>query len=104
MVIVEAITHMIDNVVFQPVIFSNSVKAHPLEIFMVVLAPDLLPEFRNDIRDTCLYRYESFCREFFYNFKAGTEDHLQAFQSSCKIMTAKESAEKETVLNQNFVI
>ena len=38
MIIVEAITHLIDNVVFQPVIFSNSVRAHPLEIFVVVLA------------------------------------------------------------------
>ncbi|NLJ42947.1 MAG: AI-2E family transporter, partial [Bacteroidales bacterium] len=37
MILVEAITHLIDNVVFQPVIFSNSVKAHPLEIFIVVL-------------------------------------------------------------------
>jgi predicted PurR-regulated permease PerM len=41
MIIVEAITHLIDNVVFQPVIFSNSVKAHPLEIFVVVLAAGL---------------------------------------------------------------
>ena len=41
MIIVEAITHLIDNIVFQPVIFSNSVKAHPLEIFIVVLAQDL---------------------------------------------------------------
>jgi len=36
MIIVEAITHLIDNVVFQPVIFSNSVKAHPLEIFITL--------------------------------------------------------------------
>lgn len=35
--IVFAITHLIDNIVFQPVIFSNSVKAHPLEIFLVIL-------------------------------------------------------------------
>lgn len=30
-------TQIIDNVVFQPYIFSNSVKAHPLEIFLVIL-------------------------------------------------------------------
>ena len=29
---------LIDNFVFQPLIFSNSVKAHPLEIFLVVLS------------------------------------------------------------------
>src|SRR4030042_5192406 len=32
MIIVEAITHLIDNVVFQPLIFSNSVIAHLIEI------------------------------------------------------------------------
>lgn len=30
-------TQLIDNYVFQPVIYSNSVKAHPLEIFLVIL-------------------------------------------------------------------
>lgn len=29
---------LIDNFIFQPLIFSNSVKAHPLEIFLVVLS------------------------------------------------------------------
>lgn len=46
MIIVEVVTHLIDNVVFQPVIFSSSVKAHPLEIFIVVLASGLQPVFR----------------------------------------------------------
>ncbi len=31
------IVHLIDNIVFQPLIFSSSVKAHPLEIFLVLL-------------------------------------------------------------------
>jgi len=31
------ITQLIDNYVFQPVIYSSSVKAHPLEIFLVIL-------------------------------------------------------------------
>jgi len=30
-------TQLIDNYVFQPVIYSNSVKAHPLEIFIILL-------------------------------------------------------------------
>lgn len=30
-------TQFIDNYVFQPLIYSNSVKAHPLEIFLVIL-------------------------------------------------------------------
>ncbi len=34
------VTNIIDNIVFQPLIYSNSVKAHPLEIFFVVLVGD----------------------------------------------------------------
>ena len=33
---------MLDNFVFQPLVFSNSVKAHPLEIFLVILAAGTL--------------------------------------------------------------
>jgi predicted PurR-regulated permease PerM len=36
-IIVFVIVHLIDNIVFQPFIFSSSVKAHPLEIFIVLL-------------------------------------------------------------------
>jgi predicted PurR-regulated permease PerM len=35
--IVFAVMQMLDNLIFQPIIFSNSVLAHPLEIFIVVL-------------------------------------------------------------------
>ncbi|HIT48879.1 MAG TPA: AI-2E family transporter [Candidatus Coprenecus stercoripullorum] len=31
------VTQFIDNYIFQPLIYSNSVKAHPLEIFIVIL-------------------------------------------------------------------
>lgn len=31
------VTQFVDNYVFQPIIYSNSVKAHPLEIFLVIL-------------------------------------------------------------------
>lgn len=37
MLIVFVIVQTLDNIVFQPVIFSNSVNAHPLEIFIVIL-------------------------------------------------------------------
>ena len=36
--LVFATMQLIDNFIFQPLIFSNSVKAHPLEIFIVVLS------------------------------------------------------------------
>jgi predicted PurR-regulated permease PerM len=30
-------TQLVDNFIYQPVIYSNSIKAHPLEIFIVLL-------------------------------------------------------------------
>jgi len=38
MLIVFVIVHLLDNIIFQPLIYSSSVKAHPLEIFLVILA------------------------------------------------------------------
>jgi predicted PurR-regulated permease PerM len=71
MIIVEAITHTIDNVVFQPVIFSNSVKAHPLEIFIVVLAAGFAAGVPGMILGIPAYTdLRVFAREFFNNFKA----------------------------------
>ena len=71
MIIVEAITHLIDNIVFQPVIFSNSVKAHPLEIFVVVLAAGFAAGIPGMILGIPAYTVlRVFAREFFYNFKA----------------------------------
>jgi predicted PurR-regulated permease PerM len=35
---VFAITHLADNVIFQPLIFSRSLDAHPLEIFIAIFA------------------------------------------------------------------
>ncbi len=34
---VFAVSNLIDNIVLQPLIYSNSVKAHPVEIFLVIL-------------------------------------------------------------------
>jgi predicted PurR-regulated permease PerM len=71
MIIVEIITHLIDNVVFQPVIFSNSVKAHPLEIFVVVLTAGFAAGIPGMIFGIPAYTVlRVFAREFFYNFKA----------------------------------
>jgi len=71
MIIVEAVTHLIDNVVFQPLIFSNSVRAHPLEIFIVVLAAGFAAGIPGMILGIPAYTVlRVFAREFFYNFKA----------------------------------
>ena len=40
--LVFAITQLTDNMVFQPVIFSNSINAHPLEIFIVIMVAGTL--------------------------------------------------------------
>jgi predicted PurR-regulated permease PerM len=71
MVLVVAITQIIDNIVFQPVIFSNSVRAHPLEIFVVILASGFaagIPGMILGIPGYTVLRV--LAREFFYNFKA----------------------------------
>ncbi len=39
---VFAATQLTDNFVFQPLIFSNSIKAHPLEIFLVISVAGLM--------------------------------------------------------------
>lgn len=71
MIIVEIVVHLIDNVIFQPVIFSNSVKAHPLEIFIVVLAAGFAAGVPGMILGIPTYTVlRVFAREFFYNFKA----------------------------------
>jgi predicted PurR-regulated permease PerM len=71
MVIVEVVTHLIDNVIFQPVIFSSSVKAHPLEIFVVVLASGFAAGIPGMILGIPAYTVlRVFAGEFFYNFKA----------------------------------
>ena len=71
MALVVAVTQLIDNIVFQPVIFSNSVRAHPLEIFIVVLAAGFaagIPGMLLGIPTYTVLRV--FAREFFYGFKA----------------------------------
>lgn len=40
--LVFAIMQMMDNFILQPIIFSNSVKAHPLEIFIIIISAGTL--------------------------------------------------------------
>jgi predicted PurR-regulated permease PerM len=71
MVIVVALTQLIDNVVFQPVIFSSSVRAHPLEIFIVILAAGFVAGVPGMILGIPTYTVlRVFAREFFNNLKA----------------------------------
>ncbi len=71
MSLVIVITQITDNILFQPVIFSNSVRAHPLEIFIVVLAAGFAAGIPGMILGIPTYTVlRVFAREFFYNFKA----------------------------------
>src|SRR4030042_1068894 len=71
MSIVVAATQFIYKLIFQPVIFSNSVRAHPLEIFVVVLAAGFAAGLPGMILGIPAYTVlRVFAREFFYGFKA----------------------------------
>lgn len=71
MIIVVGTTQLIDNIVFQPVIFSNSVKAHPLEIFVVILSAGMIAGIPGMILGIPGYTVlRVFAKEFFNNFKA----------------------------------
>ncbi len=96
MILVEAITHLIDNIVFQPVIFSNSVRAHPLEIFVVVLASGFAAGIPGMILGIPAYTVlRVFAREFFNNFKA-----VQMITSSLSPENIKSKSKSRTRGNE----
>ena len=71
MTLVIVITQITDNIVFQPVIFSNSVRSHPLEIFIVVLAAGFAAGIPGMILGIPTYTViRVFAKEFFNNFNA----------------------------------
>ncbi|HPP91447.1 MAG TPA: AI-2E family transporter [Bacteroidales bacterium] len=96
MALVVAITQATDNVVFQPVIFSSSVRAHPLEIFVVVLAAGFAAGILGMILGIPAYTVlRVFAREFFYNLKA-VQKITSSLPDTEEIMEKiKEEEEKE---------
>ena len=70
MAIVFIITQLTDNFVFQPFIFSSSVKAHPLEIFLVILIAGSVAGIPGMILAIPSYTVlRVFAKEFFNKFK-----------------------------------
>ena len=64
------VTHMIDVFLFQPYIYSNSVQAHPLEIFIVILIASSIGGIIGMLVAIPAYTViRVFAREFFSNFK-----------------------------------
>ena len=70
LVLIFFITHMIDVFLFQPYIYSNSVKAHPLEIFLVILLAGNIAGILGMLVAIPAYTVlRVFAKEFFSNFK-----------------------------------
>ncbi|MFP4025420.1 MAG: AI-2E family transporter [Thiohalospira sp.] len=70
MLLVFIIVQVIDNVVFQPVIYSSSVNAHPMEIFIILLMAGSLFGITGMILAIPTYTIiRVFLKEFFNNFK-----------------------------------
>jgi predicted PurR-regulated permease PerM len=69
MLIVIACTQLIDNNLIQPMIYSRSVNAHPIEIFIVIMAVGSFAGIVGMIVAVPAYTaMRVFAREFFYNF------------------------------------
>ncbi len=70
LVTIFAVTHLIDVFIFQPYIYSNSVKAHPLEIFIVILLAGNIGGIVGMLVAIPAYTVlRVFAKEFFSNFK-----------------------------------
>jgi predicted PurR-regulated permease PerM len=70
MLLVFIITQLTDNTVFQPVIFGNSVYAHPIEIFIVIMMAGSLAGIVGMILAIPTYTViRVFAKEFFNNFR-----------------------------------
>ncbi len=70
MVVVFIIVHLIDNIICQPLIFSNSVNAHPVEIFILLLLAGSLAGMAGMMLAIPTYTIiRVFAKEFFNKFK-----------------------------------
>lgn len=70
MLLVFIVTQLTDNVVFQPFIFGNSVYAHPIEIFIVIMMAGSLAGIVGMILAVPTYTViRVFAKEFFNNFR-----------------------------------
>ena len=67
--VVFAIMQLIDNFVLQPLIFSNSVKAHPLEIFIIVISAGTLWGVLGMIIANLIHTFRVIAKEFLSEFK-----------------------------------
>jgi len=70
MALVFMAVQMVDNFIFQPFIFSSSVNAHPLEIFLVIMMAGSIGGVTGMIAAIPAYTIlRVFAKEFFNNFR-----------------------------------
>ena len=70
MIVVFLVSQMIDSMVFQPLIYSRSVKTHPLEVFLVIMAAGSMAGIIGMILAIPVYTIlRVFASEFLSNFK-----------------------------------
>ncbi len=68
--IILAIFQLIDNIILQPYVYSSSVKAHPLEIFLVILAAGSIAGVMGMLLAIPAYTVlRVFAKEFFNNLR-----------------------------------
>ncbi len=70
MIVIFAVFQLLDNIVLQPYIYASSVKAHPLEIFLVILAAGYLAGIVGMLFAIPAYTVlRVFAKEFFNHFR-----------------------------------
>lgn len=68
--LVFLIVQLLDNIVFQPFIFSSSVRAHPLEIFIIILMAGYISGIIGMFLAIPVYTIiRVVAKEFFFNYK-----------------------------------
>ena len=69
-IIIFLVVQLLDNLVFQPFIFSSSVRAHPLEIFLVILMAGYMSGIVGMFLAIPVYTIlRVVAREFFFNYR-----------------------------------
>jgi predicted PurR-regulated permease PerM len=70
MILVFIIVQLVDNLIFQPFIYSSSVHAHPLEIFLVIMIAANVAGIAGMILAIPTYTVlRVFAKEFFHKFE-----------------------------------
>jgi len=68
--LVFLMVQLLDNIVFQPFIFSASVRAHPLEIFIIILMAGYMSGIIGMFLAIPVYTIiRVVAKEFFFNYK-----------------------------------